>query len=116
MQGEPANAAAASMARCLSETGCLVIRDPRVGVSDNETFLNLMERYFEQPTEVKMRDARPALHYQARMLSLNRCPWKIIIMLRDHGIQMKSRSLPMSRCLPSLENKIFNVGLFSAAN
>ena len=52
------------MAKCLSETGCLIIRDPRVGKCDNETFLDLMESYFEQADEVKMQDARPALHYQ----------------------------------------------------
>ena len=58
------------MARCLAETGCLIVRDPRVGKSDNETFLNLMERYFEQPDKVKLQDARPALHYQVSPLLL----------------------------------------------
>lgn len=32
--------------------------------SDQSTFLDMMERYFQQPTEVKLRDARPHLHYQ----------------------------------------------------
>lgn len=64
MQGEAAEAMSTSMATCLSETGCLIVRDPRVGKSDNETFLDLMESYFEQPDEVKLRDARPELHYQ----------------------------------------------------
>lgn len=74
MQGEPAEAVAVSMARCLSETGCLIVRDPRVGKAENETFLNLMEEYFDQPEEVKLRDARPELHYQVGN------PW-----LQQHG-------------------------------
>ena len=55
---------AAAVAKCLKDTGCLVVRDSRVDADDNETFLNLMERYFEQPTELKMADARPEYHYQ----------------------------------------------------
>jgi len=55
---------AADMARCLAETGCLVIRDSRVDAADSEIFMNMMERYFEQPTEVKLLDARPSCHYQ----------------------------------------------------
>ena len=57
------------MARCLRDTGCLVIRDPRVNARDNQVFLDLMERYFEQPHEVKLQDARPAFHYQASLAS-----------------------------------------------
>ena len=70
VQGESAEAMATAMADCLSQTGCLIVRDPRVGQSDNETFLNLMESYFEQPDEVKMHDARPELHYQVPLLPL----------------------------------------------
>lgn len=64
LRGEPADETAVAIARCLSETGCLVIRDFRVNTADNEAFLNMMERYFEQPTEVKLLDARPSCHYQ----------------------------------------------------
>jgi hypothetical protein len=32
--------------------------------SDQSGFLDMMEQYFQQPTEVKLRDARPHLHYQ----------------------------------------------------
>jgi hypothetical protein len=59
-----------AIARCLSETGCLVIRDFRVNTADNEAFLNMMERYFEQPTEVKLLDARPSCHYQVTAFNL----------------------------------------------
>jgi hypothetical protein len=41
-----------------------------VKVDDNEEFLDMMERYFGQSTETKMRDARPELHYQAGTTAL----------------------------------------------
>lgn len=40
------------------------MRDSRVTEQDNDRFLNTIEDYFAQPTEVKERDARPDLHYQ----------------------------------------------------
>ena len=52
------------MAACLSQTGCLLVRDPRVNAADNDCFLDLMERYFGQSREAKMADVRPDLHYQ----------------------------------------------------
>ena len=53
-----------SVADCLRDTGCLVIRDPRVLAEDNMAFLDMMERYFAQSTAAKMKDSRPALHFQ----------------------------------------------------
>lgn len=53
-----------SVADCLRDTGCLVIRDPRVLAEDNMAFLNMMERYFAQSTAAKMKDSRPDLHFQ----------------------------------------------------
>ena len=55
-----------AVANCLRDTGCLVVRDPRVKVEDNLAFLNMMERYFAQSTAVKMKDTRPDLHFQVR--------------------------------------------------
>ena len=52
------------MAECLRETSALVIRDPRCLQKHNDEFLDMMEEYFEQPTEVKMKHSRPELHYQ----------------------------------------------------
>ena len=52
------------MTECLRETGVLVVRDPRVDASNNDRFLNTMERYFERPLEQKLKDARPELAYQ----------------------------------------------------
>ena len=53
-----------AVAEALVNTGCLVVRDPRVGADQSETFLDQMERYFSQPTAAKQRDSRPELHYQ----------------------------------------------------
>ncbi len=63
----------ARMAECLSDTGALVVRDPRVETRDNEVFLSLMERYFEQPREAKMADVRPELAYQVQGGCVHAC-------------------------------------------
>ena len=54
------------VANCLRETGCLIVRDPRVKVEDNLAFLDMMERYFAQSTADKLKDTRPELHFQVR--------------------------------------------------
>jgi hypothetical protein len=41
------------MAECMHESGVLIVKDPRVSMQDNETFLSMLERYFEQPAEIK---------------------------------------------------------------
>eukprot|EP00871_Galdieria_phlegrea_P005466 jgi/Galph1/5920/GphlegSOOS_G4608.1 len=43
--------------------GAILVRDPRLA-EDVDRFLDLLERYFEQPTELKIRDCRPEVHYQ----------------------------------------------------
>eukprot|EP00419_Tripos_fusus_P024854 CAMPEP_0172708498 /NCGR_PEP_ID=MMETSP1074-20121228/51153_1 /TAXON_ID=2916 /ORGANISM="Ceratium fusus, Strain PA161109" /LENGTH=408 /DNA_ID=CAMNT_0013531483 /DNA_START=72 /DNA_END=1298 /DNA_ORIENTATION=+ len=53
-----------AMAACLHETSCLVVRDPRVSEEDNKAFLHLMQRYYAQSREAKLRDARPDIFYQ----------------------------------------------------
>ncbi|KAL0489359.1 gibberellin 20 oxidase [Acrasis kona] len=45
-------------------TGILVIRDPRVTFSDNATFIDMMEDYYNLENEKKKKDARPEFHYQ----------------------------------------------------
>ena len=61
---EDCEALCTAVAEALVNTGCLVVRDPRVGADQSETFLDQMERYFSQPTAAKQRDSRPELHYQ----------------------------------------------------
>ncbi len=56
------------MASCLQQTGCLIVRDPRVSSEQSDCFLDMMERYFSQPTELKMPDVHPELHYQVCLL------------------------------------------------
>ena len=50
------------VADALEKYGCLVVKDPRVDQGKNDTFLSMMERYFEQSDGIL--DARPELHYQ----------------------------------------------------
>jgi len=76
---------------CLRDTGAVIIRDPRVNLQDNERFLNLMEQYFAQPTETKMLDVHPELHYQVGATPENvekpRC-------LRDQALLEAAKALP----------------------
>ncbi|KAG2374174.1 hypothetical protein C9374_011011 [Naegleria lovaniensis] len=46
------------------ETSCLILRDPRVTFEKAASFLDLMEDYYAQPTEVKMKDVHPEWSYQ----------------------------------------------------
>lgn len=52
------------LAECLARTGCLVVRDPRVPASANDTFLDMLEGYFCRSEEQKQAEARPDLAYQ----------------------------------------------------
>ncbi|RHZ77390.1 hypothetical protein Glove_180g71 [Diversispora epigaea] len=45
----------------LKEYGALIVKDSRVTEEDNYQFLNLMEDYYAQPTEIKLKDARPEI-------------------------------------------------------
>lgn len=47
-----------------SDTCCVLVKDPRVEASQNDEFLDMMERYFEQSYEQKMKDSRPEMKYQ----------------------------------------------------
>lgn len=53
-----------AMAESIHRTGVLVVRDPRVSAEDNATFQTLMQRYYSQPEELLLPDARPDLFYQ----------------------------------------------------
>lgn len=52
------------VAACLRDTGALVVRDPRCIAQDNDTFLDLMEEFFQKSDEFKKEQERPLLHYQ----------------------------------------------------
>lgn len=59
------------VASCLQQTGCLIVRDPRVSSEQSDCFLDMMERYFSQPTALKMPDVHPELHYQVCLYNLH---------------------------------------------
>lgn len=52
------------VAEALTIYSALAVRDPRVSDTHNATFLDIMEDYFNQSTDVKMKDTRPDLMYQ----------------------------------------------------
>ena len=68
--GEESRQFCQDMADCLAQTGCLIVRDPRVGTAEADCFLDLMERYFNQPASSKMEDVHPELHYQVLLMHL----------------------------------------------
>lgn len=55
-----------SVAHSLRTSGAVLVRDPRVKASDAASFIDMMERYFSQSRETKLKDARPHLFYQVR--------------------------------------------------
>ena len=48
----------------LKRDGCLLIRDPRCSEQDNTAFVDMLARYWAQPTSDIMRDTRPEYFYQ----------------------------------------------------
>jgi len=50
------------VAEAFHKYGVCIVKDPRVNESNNSTFLNMMEQYFEQSDGID--DARPDLSYQ----------------------------------------------------
>ncbi|KAI8865403.1 Clavaminate synthase-like protein [Ramicandelaber brevisporus] len=61
---DAAQAEARKCAQSLIDYGALVVRDPRVTEEDNNKFIDMVEDYFDQPTEVKMNDVRADLGFQ----------------------------------------------------
>ena len=53
-----------ALARSLAETGVVVVKDPRVSYEDHEVFMDVMERYFDQPMAKKEGQIRAELSYQ----------------------------------------------------
>ena len=56
------------MSECLHKFGILLIKDPRVEFKDNETYINMMEEYFEQVGDKyyrgeEIKDIRPDCLY-----------------------------------------------------
>lgn len=68
--GEEVAGQCKEVSRILSETGALVVKDPRCSAQDNDRFIGMMEKYFECSDEFKRAQERPLLHYQVRSLFL----------------------------------------------
>jgi len=71
------------VSRILKETGALLIKDPRCSAEDNDRFLDMMEKYFEQPPEFKRLQERPHLHYQVLLLSFVVCVFVSFVICPD---------------------------------
>lgn len=52
------------IAKSLKESGVLLIKDPRCTPENNDIFIDMMERYFGQEDEKKMREAHPEIYFQ----------------------------------------------------
>lgn len=78
----------------------LVCDSKRASEQHNDTFLNMMERYFESTDFVK--DARPEFHYQVGVTpELKERP-------RDHcgrAQQLAKEHAPVTLCPPELDKK-----------
>lgn len=90
----------AKAANALREYGLVVLRDPRVSEENNNTFLDMMEQYFEGSDGV--RDARPEYSYQVGVTSEN------TEKPRNHCARMGAytdENKPLSICPPEVDPK-----------
>jgi isopenicillin N synthase-like dioxygenase len=88
------------VAFCLHNYGIVILQDPRVFEKDNETFLDMMEQYFEGSDGV--RDARPEYHYQVGVTG------EKIEKPRNHCARMGTMGpddKPLSPCPPEKDPK-----------
>lgn len=90
----------AKVAECLHKYGIVILKDPRVFESDNQTFIDMMEQYFEGSDGI--RDARPEVHYQVGVTG------EKIEKPRDHCARigaMGPDDKPLSPCPPEKDPK-----------
>jgi isopenicillin N synthase-like dioxygenase len=92
-----------TIARLLHHYGFLIVRDPRVTMEDNDTFIDMMERYYGQPEEKKSGDVRKEIFYQVGITptrterARNHC---------EKVGRMDPAERPMTECPPDLDNKL----------
>lgn len=68
----------AELAKCLENTGALLVRDPRCNEDDNSIFIDMMERYFSQSDAKKNMQAKPELHFQVTAYSTHQIIPKLL--------------------------------------
>lgn len=86
----------------LHKYGLLVVKDPRATESENDTFLDMIESYFEQPEDAKLVDVRKELYYQ-----VGTTPSRVELP-RNHCERMKAfkdSNKPLSLCPPEKDPK-----------
>jgi isopenicillin N synthase-like dioxygenase len=87
----------------LKQYGFLIVKDPRVTMANNDTFIDTLERYYGQAEEKKAPDVRKDLHYQVGIT-----PEKTE-RARDHCSRVAKLSpdeKPLTICPPELDNKL----------
>jgi len=90
------------IAELLHNYGILIIQDPRVPSEDNETFIDLMEQYFEQDDVTKSADIRKEHFYQVGVTP------SMVEQARDHcqrAKQYSDENRPMTICPPEADTK-----------
>ncbi|GLD93955.1 hypothetical protein PINS_up002560 [Pythium insidiosum] len=88
------------VAECLRKYGVLCLRDERATEQDNSTFLDMMERYFEQTDFVE--DARPDYHFQVGVTP------ELKERARNHCARAEAlpkEHAPATLCPPELDKK-----------
>jgi len=88
-----------ALAKSLLDTGIVLLKDPRVSDADSAAFLDMMEDYFDQPTEAKMADVRKELHHQVgatpSMIELPLCKADETCQERIRKLPKKDQPLPI---------------------
>jgi len=90
------------IAHLLHQFGILIVKDPRVDPQLNSNFLDMMEQYYEQPDEVRLKDARPEVHYQVGVTP------EEIERARNHCARIKGLNdteKPLTECPPEKDHK-----------
>ena len=69
LKGSTSLAECQAIANSMHDTGCVIIKDPRVNEDHNNVFLDMMEKYFESRGEMfykgeKIEDIKPEYNYQ----------------------------------------------------
>uniref|UniRef100_A0A0G4HHA0 Non-haem dioxygenase N-terminal domain-containing protein n=1 Tax=Chromera velia CCMP2878 TaxID=1169474 RepID=A0A0G4HHA0_9ALVE len=91
-----------SMASELETKGVVIVKDPRVDHSENDTFMDMMEKYFEMSDEEKDKDVRADLFFQ-----VGRTP-KNTEKARVHCERIKNYppdQAPLTECPPEADPK-----------
>lgn len=81
------------VAQCFHKFGILLIKDPRVDMADNDSYIDLMEKYFADTGAAFYRgetvsDIKPEFHYQVGATP------EFIEVARDHAEKLRALNLP----------------------